>query len=505
MIESKDITRQAAAAALMVRDARRRVLQSYLAAPLDAVPPELGLDTKLIARVALFSQRREAVYGLACIAFAVLAAGTQLLAESVSGWLVFLIFVSAYLFAGTVLQAYWDRSRFTRLLPLFWAERFSPSAIVDAMPVDLPRWFAEAFSAPHQNLVVFRDGSRPFVGAGEELGTWEVSIDITKGADRDGKKSTPKEFTLEGLYTEVAHALLSKGPSGLSAHDWFYIDGNTARQDRRVVPNINDRPSRFLENSGELDGVPETGAGLRRHQWHLVRLWNDAVCVSVFFRAARVGNSLFIQTRRCLLPPLHESFQIADKASRQLMPELFPYLRRAWGGPIAFFLAMVDELLMRSDANDLLPFDELWYPVSSTGELEPPTRERIEKVYRSSLDSLRRQQEGGWAPNVGTSFSIRERLSDLGSMSSFHLQDVMGCFATIDRLLLNTIEEFLTVRNISTEDFRQRETTILNSGILVTSGDVVAGSIAIGSRSKASTVGLSRSMTNIRRGGQNEG
>ena len=247
-IRAADLTRQAAGAALMLRHARMKVLHSYLADPLHAVPPELGLDTELVARVALFSQRREAAYGLVCIAVAVVAAGVHFLVESSPGWSVLVSSMSAYALAGVVLHAYWDRDRFTRLLPLFWNERFSSAAVADTMPVDLPKHFADACVAP-MNVVVFRNGGRAFVGAGHELGTWEISIDLRKGADRDGKRLTPKQLVLDELYAEVARALISKGPTGLSASDWFFVDGNSARQDQRIVPSQKERPLRFVETS----------------------------------------------------------------------------------------------------------------------------------------------------------------------------------------------------------------------------------------------------------------
>jgi hypothetical protein len=56
----------------------------------------------------------------------------------------------------------------------------------------------------------------------------------------------------------------------------------------------------------------------------------------------------------------------------------------------------------------------------------------------------------------------------------------------LERQILDTIVRFLDARNIDTSDLKERQTTILNNGLLVSgSGTIHAESLAVGTNSQA--------------------
>lgn len=53
----------------------------------------------------------------------------------------------------------------------------------------------------------------------------------------------------------------------------------------------------------------------------------------------------------------------------------------------------------------------------------------------------------------------------------------------IERRILDTITEFLEARNIDTSDIKERRTTILNHGVIITGGSIQAEALAVGDKS----------------------
>jgi len=55
----------------------------------------------------------------------------------------------------------------------------------------------------------------------------------------------------------------------------------------------------------------------------------------------------------------------------------------------------------------------------------------------------------------------------------------------LEQTILESIVSFLDIRHIDTSNLKERQTMILNSGILVQGGDVRAESLAVGTGARA--------------------
>ena len=56
---------------------------------------------------------------------------------------------------------------------------------------------------------------------------------------------------------------------------------------------------------------------------------------------------------------------------------------------------------------------------------------------------------------------------------------------TLEREILDTVTDFLHSRNVDTSEIKERQTTILNHGIVVQGGKLQANAVAVGKSAKA--------------------
>ena len=98
---------------------------------------------------------------------------------------------------------------------------------------------------------------------------------------------------------------------------------------------------------------------------------------------------------------------------------------------------------------------------------------------------MRRRIEENRAFNYGAVTSIRETAADKSYRRYFQKLDKEMYSKLLERTLLDTITDFLDERNIDTSDLKERKTTILNSGVIVSGGSIEAENLAVGRRAKA--------------------
>jgi cell division ATPase FtsA len=104
-----------------------------------------------------------------------------------------------------------------------------------------------------------------------------------------------------------------------------------------------------------------------------------------------------------------------------------------------------------------------------------------------------------WSERRSTRRHIRTRpLFDYGAVTSIRQQgmsrEYRRYFQKLDRemyskivekRILDSIIEFLDGRNIDTSDLKDRQTTILNNGVILSGGSIQAESFAVGTGARA--------------------
>jgi hypothetical protein len=164
---------------------------------------------------------------------------------------------------------------------------------------------------------------------------------------------------------------------------------------------------------------------------------------------------MFVEINRYLLTPLDDKYRKIDT--------LLPLNSRRIVG------MMLVSLLSGPLYGIMTPFALLARLYEKWGEVFG-TKER--KHHREIEENL--QFDYGAGQGIRQAFSSNQ--------FTHYFQKADGDFYTkiMERIILSSIITFLDEHQIDTHDLRERQTMILNSGIIVQSGDVKAESLAVG-------------------------
>lgn len=423
-----------------------------------AVAPEYGVDIRLLIAVCLFMDRRANRFalGFAGIVLAAIAA-IGLLSDIIP--LETLVLVAAA--ASAVLWAWrWFGDRaFARTFERSYftieraTERFG-SYVDDNLVRSLP--------LKGQNLIVYK-GFLPFVGSGIDLDGWSFVTFIDK-AKAEGGKDRIKAFTIDELSASVTAALRSAVPD-LECEDVFFARGIDVRNDTYILPDFAEPPRQNIP--AELVPNYTTSDQLVRCYKRIQTInWGGEIITTSFFRCIISGNALYIEFRRFLLPPIASQYRTIDTLGDETFSSILGLiLASAIIGPIYSILACFIVLGHVQEG-----FANIFGAAARN-----KARRRKEIQHDLSFD-------------CGAQSSLRATFSQPSFMHYFQKIDTDARNKIIERQILEEIERFLDAHGIDTRDLRDRQTTILNSGILVQGGDVRAESLAVGTGAQATKV-----------------
>ncbi|MDF9800553.1 hypothetical protein OKW21_005816 [Catalinimonas alkaloidigena] len=312
-----------------------------------------------------------------------------------------------------------------------------------------------------QNLVYYSFFS-PFVGAGIELEGWSFAIDIDKG--KEGSMMPPETFHEHELYTAVANEIKSLKFQNLQILDKLYINGSSIRNNRKLLPNIMGHPLNKITSSeiNVFKGIYNKNA--RYYQLFQISDWEDELVLNIFLRFFKNEKNLFIELNYYLLTPTEKSYTKVDRISEKLFSrDYFKILFKS------LFKVFVDSI--RSILLIFNKIDELQYRVFHSG--------RDKKAYE-----LRKQVKTNPEFNYGAEMSIRELISSKLYYQLFQKLDKEMYHKIIEKRILNTINDFLEKKNIELKEFKERQTNILNHGVIVTGGNLNTQNLAIGKKAK---------------------
>jgi hypothetical protein len=96
--------------------------------------------------------------------------------------------------------------------------------------------------------------------------------------------------------------------------------------------------------------------------------------------------------------------------------------------------------------------------------------------------------------NFGAPQSVRAQMMGDEFLHYFQKIDLQYYEKAVDRILLESLVDFLGDHGIDTADLKETQSAIVNSGVIVQGGDVTAQSLAVGegARAKTSTVDRAR-------------
>jgi hypothetical protein len=345
------------------------------------------------------------------------------------------------------------------LAGFFTKQAFDPDAVRRRFDAEPDPEVSASIAAQDPTLVVYR-GFTPFVGAGLSLGGWSFALNLDKPADGPVPE-LPQPFELDDLYAEVDGALKNLNVDGFVASDVFFVNGTDVRADREILRDEFGRPAETLTADAAQRYRNNSDSRVRHYRWFRVHDWGNELVVSHFLRCARRGQSLFIEITRYLLTPIAEGHRKIDSLTR-------PQFR---------------------DIAGLVVLSLIGGPFSVIGALFSLSfrfQRTMEQMFGARERARRREIEDNPLFDYGAQQPIREAHSSDRFIHYFQKIDGDCYNKLFDGQVLNALCEFLAAHHIDTSDLKERQSVIMNSGIIVQGGDVRAESLAVGAGATAS-------------------
>ena len=397
-----------------------------------------------------------------------------------------LVIVLVFLFLiGTVLVGYsysMHRTFSNRLRPGASAGRFGRSSeVVEAR-------IAQVAAAQQGNLIIYGAGD-PFIGTGRRLldEGWSIAIELDRasGPSKSGSGSARKSGSYVPIdpveLQQVIRARLLKVKddglpeneriAALSVHDHIAGDGH-CRWDSPVIDQARTTP--YSQASPEaIDAlIRHPAAGLRYYQrvsvsdegqpvWtrrlEVIGSTDQEIAVSAFIYVAVEGRMLYLQFVPTVLPPVDQQYRIVDRLPRVSSRE--------------FMVKVITHVACTSFRDMVLA------PFGAIGTTLRMLAER--RAYRSELKSA---SHYSWA-DVGARISVREFGGSAGADNFTHVLDTVKYTRIVQRLVLDTVLDFLAGKGVDTSAYQESASAILTNSYTI-HGDVAAMSTRTSGRAE---------------------
>jgi len=310
-------------------------------------------------------------------------------------------------------------------------------------------------SPENQNLIVY-SGPNPFVGAGQNIGGWTLAVEIHKPKIDAGRV---EPIIVEDFENTLTERVCGLGIEGLRNRRVLCAEGRAIRGEHDLLPNPI-APPLTVVGEGVVTKFSKANEAIRPYHHLRIHSWDDQLVVSVFHCAKILGQKLFIDTNYFVLPPLGDSYRAIDSIPRKMT------FRHFWQQVSRAFIMGVINIA--------------WSPLS----LFISVSSGIEEVF--GRGRMEREVRDNEAFDYGVGASLREK--EAGNIGNyFQMIDRIGCIKVIEKELLNATIDYLDERGIDTSELRDREATILNTGIMISGGNFTAQSVAAGSGAQAVT------------------
>lgn len=452
-----ETTRYLCAAAHLDANFRNYVIKHVVNEEHKAIGESFGVDAVSVARHCLAARQRALLRDIALFLI--------LLLLIILRFQLFLVWV---LLAWAVVFIELWHIHYRVIAPQLTKTKFNPDAINFQLDPKLAQKIRDTANAQNTNLVIY-SGFTPFIGAGVSIREWSFALNIQKGKQEMDTTLEPQPFQIREIYSYLANSLNRLELEGLSVRDKLYVDGRDIRDDQRFLPHPFARPRTQADPALIEKLIENPPQSIRHYKCIQVTSWKGELVLFIFLRFSRVGGSLFVEANYFLLPPVREKYYKIDSIEWTLS------------------IQKVGELLLQSAA--LTPIYWLFSPfLLLAAGLRPVERAIGHTITRRAI-----RQNPSF--DYGAESSIRIYASSTKFRQFFQKLDRDMYAKIVERNILESIIDFLDSKNIDTTDLKERQTTILNTGLIVSGGSVSAENIAVGTEAKAGIFNFARAAT----------
>jgi hypothetical protein len=301
--------------------------------------------------------------------------------------------------------------------------------------------------------LVYYGGYLPFVGAGERMRHWSFAVLLDREHPGLLTGTTPHEpvrFTVDELTDYVQRRLAN-------VLDEESLDGQRIEQltvERRwyrkaLAVNRPEALAEELESLRSLRHGPQLYDSAREYLSIRVGSWEQELVTTVFVAFDLKGRTLYTELHGYVLPPIRAVFSEVDR-----MPVALDGALTARVGWHAVKSVLIDVITVIATVFAALAVAGRWLV-----RLFGKSRNK-----QFAADDLTRYAKD--LIDYGAATSVRELASITGFRHFFQQIDAEKYITIIERRLMEIVLDFLAERHIDTSEFRERQTAVLNYGII---------------------------------------
>jgi hypothetical protein len=445
-----ETTRYLSAAAYLDKRFADEVIFRVLQEEHRAVAPSYGVDLVPVLLHCLAARRRRllrdsVLTGLILVVF-------PLLIVRVGAWALLVLLLGW----GVVFCAFFlDRQL---LVTNLVRDRFDPDAAPAPTSRGDARLIDELQRTVRSNVTVY-SGFSPFAGSGIEDEGWSFTTNVKKGKETLDGMAEPIPFEVEELYDFIATDLRELDIDGLQVENRLFVNGRDIRGESWILPDQFCRPLTLVDDAHVQHFLRAPSQEVRHYLAVQVMAWGGEVVVSIYLRFTQVGDTLFSEAAYFLLPPVREDYHEIDD-----MPPV-PDAKAV--------MALIAKAAIATPALLVLS------PVRVAQWISSGPRRRSERR------SIHRRIRASLTFDYGSATSVRESGMSKNYSRYFQKLDREMYVKLVQQRILDLITEFLDKRNIDTSDLKERKTSIMNNGVIVSGGSIQAKSMAVGVGARA--------------------
>lgn len=434
-------------------------LRTYVNDRYHSVADNHALNVRLLARVLdFFDQKRlrylawHGLIGVFC--FLILSVVWLTATEDMQPLVIFLIAIAAIAFAIPAHRRYM-RNHYYYALRHFARDNFDEQNAMEAFKNSRGKLEGKIAAQEAPGNVSVYGGFEPFVGAGNSLGNWSLLIDTRRGKEGE----SPIKFTEQELERTIAAAFRQLPFPGLEIGERLFVHGTEVSRVDGLLPDRFARPRQRVSEETLARFRHTHSREARVYQFVGTSAWGDQVRISFFYRAIFKGPMLYIETHSRVLQPIWVGYREVDNLTTpNTRTRITLFLGQTVGAPLVCMAECFWLFGLMRAHNEIRKF-------------ETEQKTKIEEQARF---------------NYGAVSSLRESFATAIYDHFFEKSDRDLYVKAIQKQLLDSIIDFLDMRNVDTSDLRDQRTYIINSGLIV-HGGLQAGAVAVGEEAKAIT------------------
>lgn len=440
-----DTTRYLCAAVHLDGLLATRLVREILDRRHRALGPSSGVDVGMVLRHALAARRRHLLLEVALLVLGVLVVLVLALRPDA------VLLLGALVLAWVLVVAESYTATYAVLARTLQRQSFRPEAAPAPLDPQTERQVQDLAQATDGNVTVY-SGFSPFVGGGLSRPGWSFVIDV--GRPRD-EGDTTTGFGVDELYARVRAAVERLEIDELDVQDRLFVNGQDIRNDGRFLPDPYGRPVSWVPDAVVLDCMTRSENVARHYLWIRLAGWRGELVANLYLRMSLRGTMLFLEASYAVLVPLAPACYEVDR----LLP--YPSPGQLW------------RLGVRSAR--ALP-RLAWHAAPDVGRaaFRPLTVQ-----WRLAAEQRAIRSDLGF--DYGATTTVREAAAGTEYRRYFQRLDEDMYLKVVQERVFSTIAAFLDEHGVDLGELVQRQTTILNNGVMVSgSAKVSVGSLAVG-------------------------